>query len=627
MDTQNAYSRADNVAGVHHPIGQHAQHHPDALAVHEATTGRRLTYRDLWNLAGSVAARLTAAGVGPGDACGIALDRSADLVVAMLAVARTGARYVPLDNGAPSLRSAAQLTGTAASAVIGAPGDVARVQALAPGLPVIEVVRECAGDAPGPSHASGPDDALYVNFTSGTSGLPKAVVVPHRAVRRLVEDPTYCTIGPGTRVGNAANPSFDATTFEIWAALSARATVVVLPPVVAAGLDGWLELLRTERVDALFLTTALFHMIAHERPAALGALDTLLVGGEALTPEAARRVLAAGPPKRLVNVYGPTEVTTFATYYDLTPERLDHTDRVPIGHAIQHTTLHVLGPDLLPVPDGERGELCIGGPGVALGYEGRPDLTAERFVTVPGSEDLGTLYRTGDVVSRGRDGRLEIFGRLDRQVKVRGFRVELEEIERAAVASGLVETAVVEKTGEGASAALVGFVVAAAAHDGLEHVAVVEKLQAALAEVLPDYMLPARWSVLDRLPLGPTGKVDRAALLAGGAEAETPQPAPAGSAGSVRSADDGLPDADSVARDVLRLWCEVLDVPDARADDNFIASGGNSILAIQLSSRISEAASVELGPADVLLAADLTELIDVVRRSMSGSGAGGDDNG
>ncbi|MFD5187606.1 non-ribosomal peptide synthetase [Streptomyces sp. NPDC058357] len=613
MDSQNAHSRADSVAGVHHPIGQHAQHHPDALAVHEAATGRRLTYRDLWNLAGSVAARLTAAGVGPGDTCGIALDRGADLVVAMLAVARTGARYVPLDNGAPSRRSAAQLTDTAARALIGAPGDVARAQALAPGLPVIEVVREYAGDPLGASHASGPDDPLYVNFTSGTSGLPKAVVVPHRAVRRLVDDPTYCTLGPGTRVGSAANPSFDATTFEIWATLSARATVVVLPPVVAAGLDGWLELLSTERVDTLFLTTSLFHMIAHERPAALGVLDTLLVGGEALTPEAARRVLAAGPPKRLVNVYGPTEATTFATYYDLTPERLDHTDRVPIGHAIQHTTLHVLGPDLLPVPDGERGELCIGGPGVALGYQGRPDLTAERFVSVPGAEDLGTLYRTGDVVSRGREDRLEIFGRLDRQVKVRGFRVELEEIERAAVATGLVETAVVEKIAEGASAALVGFVLPTV-NDDLEHAVVVGKLRAALAEVLPDYMLPARWSVLDRLPLGPTGKVDRAALLAGGAEVGTPRPAPAG------CADDGLPEADSVLRDVLRLWCEVLDVPDARVDDNFIASGGNSILAIQLSSRVNEAASVDLGPADVLLAADLSELIDVVRRSMSGRG-------
>ncbi|MFE0174033.1 non-ribosomal peptide synthetase [Streptomyces sp. NPDC059002] len=611
MDTQtNVHSRADHVAGVQHPIGQHAQRHPDAPAVHETTTGRRLTYRDLWHLAGAVAVRLTAAGVRPGDACGIALDRGADLVVAMLAVARTGAHYVPLDNGAPAGRSAAQLTGASARAVIGAPGDTARVRELAPELPVVEVVRECGPDPLGTSHASGPDDALYVNFTSGTSGLPKAVVVPHRAVRRLVDAPTYCAVGPGTRVGNAANPAFDATTFEIWATLSARGTVVVLPPVAAVGLDGWLELLRAERVDALFLTTALFHMIAHERPAALGVLETLLVGGEALLPDAARRVLAAGPPQRLVNVYGPTEATTFATYYDLTPERLERLDRVPIGHAIQHTTLHVLGPDLRPVPDGERGELCIGGPGVALGYQGRPDLTAERFVTVPGRTDPGTLYRTGDVVSRGEGGRIEIFGRLDRQVKVRGFRVELEEIERAAVATGLVEAAVVEKTAEGAAASLVGFVLPATG-DSLEPAERTGKLQAALAAVLPDYMLPARWSVLDRLPLGPTGKVDRAALLADDAGAGTPRPS------ADAPADGALPDADPVPGDVLRLWCEVLDVPDARVDDNFIASGGNSILAIQLSSRISEATSAELGPADVLLAADLTELIDAVRRSIS----------
>ncbi|GGW16448.1 amino acid adenylation protein [Streptomyces capoamus] len=613
MDTQNAHSGADSVAGVHHPIGRHAQHHPDALAVHEAATGRRLAYRELWNLSGSVAERLTAAGVRPGDACGIALDRGADLVVAMLAVARTGARYVPLDNAAPSRRSAAQLADTAARALVVAPGDVARAHALAPELPAIEAVRACADDPLVTSHPSGPDDALYVNFTSGTSGLPKAVVVPHRAVRRLVDAPTYCALGPGTRVGSAANPSFDATTFEIWATLSARGTVVVLPPVVAAGLDDWLELLRTEQVDALFLTTALFHMIAHERPAALAVLDTLLVGGEALAPEAARRVLAAGPPKRLVNVYGPTETTTFATYYDLTPERLDGVDRVPIGHAIQHTTLHVLGPDLSPVPDGERGELCIGGPGVALGYHGRPDLTAERFVTVPGAEHLGRLYRTGDVVRTDREGRLEIFGRLDRQVKMRGFRIELEEIERAALATGLVEAAVVEKTGEGASAALVGFV-APAGEDGPEGDALVAGLRAALAEVLPDYMLPARWIVLDRLPLGPTGKVDRVALLDGAVAAETMQPASTGPVG------DGPPEEDPLPRDVLRLWCEVLDMPEASGADNFIASGGNSILAIQLSSRISEAASVDLGPADVLLAADLTELIDVVRRSTAGRG-------
>ncbi|MFJ8313847.1 MULTISPECIES: non-ribosomal peptide synthetase [unclassified Streptomyces] len=605
MDTQtNEHARTDLTAGVHHPIGLHALRHPDASAVHEAATGRRLGYRELWNLAGAVAARLAAAGVRPGDACGIAVDRSADLVVALLAVARAGAFYVPLDAGAPLPRTAAQLADTAARVLVVAPGEASRAQALAPELPVVEVVRECSDDPMGTSRPSRGEDPLYVNFTSGTSGIPKAVVVPHRAVRRLVDAPVYCTLGQGTRVGNAANPAFDATTFEIWATLTARGTVVVLPPVAAVGLDGWLELLRAERVEALFLTTSLFHMIAHERPAALGCLDTLLVGGEALTPGAARRVLAAGPPNRLVNVYGPTEATTFATYYDLTPDRLDQVDRVPIGHAIQQTTLQVLGPDLLPVPDGERGELCVGGPGVALGYLGRPELTTERFITVPGLPDEGTLYRTGDVVRRGPEGRLEIFGRLDRQVKVRGFRVELEEIERAAVATGLTEAAVVEKTGEGPSAALVGFVLPA--DRGPEHAFAAAELQSALAEVLPDYMLPTRWTVLEQLPLGPTGKVDRAALLA---ELAT-RPEAVGSASEEPSGADGP------AGQVRRLWCEVLQVPDARDGDNFIERGGNSILAIQLSSRISEAASVELGPADVLLAADLAELIDAVRRSV-----------
>ncbi|MFI6682995.1 non-ribosomal peptide synthetase [Streptomyces sp. NPDC050485] len=608
MDTQtNAHARADLTAGVHHPIELHALRHPDAPAVREAATGRRLGYRELWNLAGAVAARLAAAGVRPGDACGIAVDRSADLVVALLAVARAGACYVPLDGGAPRPRTAAQLADTAARVLVVAPGDTARARALAPQLPVVEVVRECSDDPLGTSHPSRGEDPLYVNFTSGTSGVPKAVVVPHRAVRRLVDAPVYCAVGQGTRVGNAANPAFDATTFEIWATLAGCGTVVVLPPVAAVGLDGWLELLRTERVEALFLTTSLFHVIAHERPTALGVLDTLLVGGEALTPEAARRVLAAGPPNRLVNVYGPTEATTFATYYDLTPERLDQVDRVPIGQAIQQTTLHVLGPDLLPVPDGERGELCVGGPGVALGYLGRPELTAERFVTAPGLADQGTLYRTGDVVRRGPEGRLEIFGRLDRQVKVRGFRVELEEIERAAVATGLAEAAVVEKTGEGPSAALVGFVLPAGR--GTERAAVIRELRSALAAVLPDYMLPTRWSVLEQLPLGPTGKVDRAALLADLAT----RTAAVGSASEEPSEPS---EADGPAGQVRRLWCEVLQVPDARDGDNFIECGGNSILAIQLSSRISEAVSVELGPADVLLAADLAELTDAVRRSV-----------
>ncbi|MFL6137848.1 MAG: non-ribosomal peptide synthetase [Frankiaceae bacterium] len=597
---------------MHHLVGRHVLRRPDDLAVHDVTSGttsgRQLTYRRLWDLAGAVAVRLLALGVRPGDACGIAIDRSADLVIAMLGVARAGACYLPLDTGAPVQRSAAQLLDAGARCLLVTPRPDDRARALVQGLARVGVPSEPDGDPPAESAEPSPEDPLYVSFTSGTSGRPKGVVVPHRAVRHLVEAPAYCDIERATRVGNAANPAFDATTFEIWATLSNGGTVVVLPPVSAVGLDGWLDLLRAARVDALFLTTSLFHVIAHERPTSLAVLRTLLVGGEALAPEAARRVLAAAPPGRLVNVYGPTETTTFATYYDLTLERLHEVERVPIGRAVQRTTLHVLGPSLRPVPQGDRGELCIGGPGVALAYLGQPELTAERFVTVPEVAGGSPLYRTGDVVRQRPGGELEIFGRLDRQVKVRGFRVELEEIERAAVATGLAEVAVVERIGEGASGSLVGFALPSHA-SAVPAAAVAELLPSRLASVLPDYMVPARWTVLDRLPVGPTGKVDRAALLAASARPRTGGPAAAGSAGRYR------PGADPVHRDVQRLWCEVLGVPDARTEDNFIESGGNSILAIQLSSRISEAASVELGPADVLLAADLAELIDAAQRA------------
>ncbi|MFD8783559.1 non-ribosomal peptide synthetase [Kitasatospora sp. NPDC059599] len=618
---------AAHPTGVHHLIGQHARQHPGAPAVREAVTGRELSYGDLWDLAGDLAARLTDAGLRPGDACGIALDRGAHLVVAVLAAARAGAFYVPLDLDAPAQRSAAQLADAAARFVVTASGD-GRAAAVAPDLPRIEAVRTAGTAAPDhgrTGHDAGGDDPLYVNFTSGTSGRPKAVLVPHRAVLRLVDEPTYCTLRPGTRVANVANPAFDATTFEIWATLAARGTVVVMPSVAATGLDRWLDLLRAEGVAAMFLTTSLFHMIAQERPGALGTLETLLVGGEALSPEAARRVLAAGGPDRLVNVYGPTETTTFATYHDLDAEKLRDLVRAPIGSAIQHTELRVLGPDLAPVPDGDRGELAIGGPGVALGYLGRPELTAERFTTLPDAAGDGVFYRTGDLVRRLPDGSLEIFGRLDRQVKIRGFRVELEEVERAAVATGLATAAVVEKTGEGAAAVLVGFVLPAG--DRHAPARTVTELQTALAGELPGYMLPTRWTVLDAIPLGPTGKADRDALLALD-RPDTPAEASASDAASAPSASDAASVSDAPdpgdgpapqdgdpATEVRRLWREVLEVAEARDEDNFIEAGGNSILAIQLAGRVNEAVSADLGPADVLLATDLADLTEKVLHS------------
>ena len=267
-----------------------------------------------------------------------------------------------------------------------------------------------------------------------------------------------------------------------------------------------MDLIRAERITTMFMTTSLFHMVARERPTAFRTVDTLIVGGEQLELAAARRVLEQGPPRRLVNGYGPTETTTFATWYECTLDSLAGLERAPIGYALQNTRLYVLDENLHPVEPGESGELCVGGPGVALGYLHRPELTTEKFVPEPpvDGQPAGTMYRTGDLVRQLPSGALETLGRRDRQVKLRGFRIELEEIERATVETGLVDSAFVEKVGEGPSATLVGFVLPAVDAPSQQRISP-RQLSAELAQRLPDVHDPGP---LER-PRGPPSRPDR----------------------------------------------------------------------------------------------------------------------
>ncbi|MER7399818.1 non-ribosomal peptide synthetase [Streptomyces sp. NPDC000151] len=612
MYAHTAVPRA-GTRGVHHIVAERVGERPDACAVRDARNGASLTYRQLWERAGRLAHTLATHGVAPGEPVAVDLERGTALIVALLGIARAGAAYLPLDAQAPTDRVATVLADAGVRTVLVDPEDGGRAGRTA-GL---AAVRQVAVDRPAPDQQFDVPDApdvpvdgdspLYVGYTSGSTGTPKGVVVPHRAVRRLVTDATFCTIAPGDRVGQAANPAFDATTFEVWGALTAGATLVVLPTVVDLAMDRWAALLQNEDITTLFLTTSLFHLVARTRPGALHTLRNLVVGGEQLDLAAVRAVLAAGPPGRLVNGYGPTEATVFATSFDCTDASLAGRDRIPIGRAIQQTTLHLLDEKLRPVAPGQPGELCIGGPGVAKGYLGQPERTARSFVPEPGT---GTpMYRTGDLVRELPDGELELVGRADRQVKLRGYRIELEEIERAAVATGLAEAAFVTKVGEGPAARLAGaFLPTAAARGGTG------ELAAALARALPAYMLPGSWTPLESLPLHSTGKADRGRIEAAieaaaesAAEAVHRQQQPAGP--SVPPLGDPVADA------LARIWAEVLGTPAAAPDQDFLSLGGNSLLATQAAARIREVLAADIEPYDILLAAGIGELAGRVRES------------
>jgi amino acid adenylation domain-containing protein len=588
----------DDARPIHLLVADHVHRDPHRPAVFEPASGRAVSYGELWHISGALAHQLNRAGVGRGDTVALSLPRGIALIVAMLGVARAGAAYLPVDAAAPAGRVRDMLAAAGASILL-AQEDDPRAGALRR----LEVPTSAPIEDRAPDAENRPDDPVYVMFTSGSTGVPKGVVVPHRAVHRLVVEPLFCTVLPGQRVAHTSNPAFDASTFEVWGALAAGGCVVPLPAVTDLPIDEWTSLLADLAIDAMFLTTSLFHMIARERPAALRTVGTVMVGGEQLDLPAVRRVLAAGPPGRLVNGYGPTETTTFAAYFDCDEAGLAGRARIPIGHPLQRTSLHVLDMDLRPVPDGDVGELCIGGPGVALGYVGRPDLTAERFVVRPGGE---RLYRSGDLARVLPDGVYEVLGRRDRQVKLRGFRIELDEIEAAATATGRVSAAYVEKIGEGPQAVLAAAVVPVGEP-------ALPELTAELSAVLPAYMIPATWKVLDRVPLGPTGKADRAAIVAvlaarssAGAQADPahddagPAPATAGE------------DVTSVLR---HIWREVLGAEPADAA-NFLDEGGNSLMAVQFAGRVQSRIGVRTEPFDVLLAetfADLAAQIEAVR--------------
>ncbi|MEH0516599.1 amino acid adenylation domain-containing protein [Streptomyces sp. B21-079] len=532
---------------------------PDAVALD--FTDETLTYAELAARSERLAHALVARGVAPEAVVGLAMEQSAALVVAMLAVVTAGAAFLPLDTGHPTSRLAYMVEDSGACVVL-----ADRHVDFAGTVPVVHVEDLVRSTARTPLPAVHPEQRACVLYTSGSTGRPKGVETIHRGIVRLVCDAAYLPLEPEDVVAQAANVSFDAASLEVWGALLNGARLVgirkddVLSP----------ELLRarieTVGVTVMFLTTALFHQCADAEPAMFGSLRTLLFGGE---PADARRVAAvrrATPAVRLVNGYGPTEGTTFASTYDpVDPD--PGAARVPIGRPIAQTRLHVLDESGRETGIGVPGELFLAGAGLARGYVGRPDLTAERFV--PSPFGVGErLYRTGDVARWREDGVLECLGRADSQVKIRGVRIEPEEIASVLAAHPGVSAAVVALRGEGDARRLVAYVVA---EDGRQ--AEPRELRAHLAERLPDAMVPALYVTLTELPITPNGKVDLRALPDAFDEH------------TVQAANRVAP-AGPRQELIAGIWEELLGVRGIGAHDDFFALGGHSLLAARAASRI-----------------------------------------
>ncbi|MET4660684.1 amino acid adenylation domain-containing protein/non-ribosomal peptide synthase protein (TIGR01720 family) [Streptomyces sp. PvP037] len=565
---------------------------PELLALRAAATpdrealvcgGLSLTYAELTDRVERIAAWLRERGVRDEEPVAIAMDRSAEYVLAVLGVIRAGAVYVPVDHRWPPARRAHVLADSGVKVIL-EQGD----------LPDHHPLPE--GGVPMPP---GAERVAYIMYTSGSTGRPKGVAVTHRGIGDLAADSRFAN-GSQERVLLQSAHAFDASTYQMWIPLLNGATLVVGPPgdldIATIG-----RVLAADRITATLFTTGLFRLIAAEAPEVLRPLREVWTGGEALPAASVRQVLDACPDLTVVNAYGPTEVTVMAAAHSL-PPGASVPESVPIGRPMDGKRVLVLDSGLRLCPPGVAGELYVAGVGLARGYVGRADLTAERFVADPYGGPGERLYRTGDVVRWRADGLLEFVGRRDNQVKLRGFRIELGEIESVLAGHDAVgQIAVVVREDRPGVRHLVGYAVPAAGAT-LD----TEQLRAWAAERLPEYMVPRPVVALDALPLTTNGKLDVAAL-----------PAPE------HTEDDARAPRTPHEELLCGLFAEVLGLESVSVHDNFFEHGGHSLLATRLVSRVRTVLGVELPirrvfeePTPAALAARLTDATAAARPAL-----------
>ena len=569
--------------------------HP-ALAFCNASVWEEWSYQKLANRARSLASRLNSIGIGHGDAVGIISSRYPDTIAAMIAILDLGAYYVPLDPSYPETRLRLLCDSAGVSEIFSAV-PISPARCFPKAVHVLDSVDDTQGkplEVEAGRIRLAPEAPAYIMFTSGSTGEPKGVIVPHRAIVRLIDKPNFMLLDASRIFLQLAPLGFDASTLEVWGPLLNGGTCVLYPDSQLPTTSGLRAVISDTGVNSIWLTASLFNAIVDQDLQSLAGLEEILTGGEALSVPHVCKALAGLVGTRFINGYGPTENTTFTVCYRIPPEFSDGEPRVPIGMPISGTDIAIVDQHLRPVPVGTEGELIALGEGVALGYVNDPSLTQERFIEITGKNGVAARgYRTGDRVVERRDGLIDFLGRYDDQVKIDGYRIEPGEIERViAGMKGIRECRVLVHSGPAGQKRIAAYVVAINPESS-------QNLKHRLGEVLPAFMVPHFLYVVDALPINLNGKLDKSAL---------PDP--------FRQAPDmkiGMRVPELVM--VADAWKQILGQSPSSEDVNFFDAGGTSLEAVRLHGLLCERFARSLDSTFVFEFTTITRQAEALRSS------------
>ncbi|MEC1022070.1 bacitracin non-ribosomal peptide synthetase BacA [Bacillus paralicheniformis] len=568
---------------LHELFEEQAMKTPDHTAL--VFGAQRMTYRELNEKANQTARLLREKGIGKGSIAAIIADRSFEMIIGIIGILKAGGAYLPIDPETPKDRMAFMLSDTKAAVLLtqGKAADGIDCEA-----DIVQLDKEASdGFSKEPlSSVNDSGDTAYIIYTSGSTGTPKGVVTPHYSVIRVVQNTNYIDITEDDVILQLSNYSFDGSVFDIFGALLNGASLVLIEKEALLNINRLGSAINKEKVSVMFITTALFNMIADIHVDCLSNLRKILFGGERASIPHVRKVLNHVGRDKLIHVYGPTESTVYATYYFIN-EIDDEAETIPIGSPLANTSVLIMDEAGKLLPIGVPGELCIAGDGLSKGYLNQEELTAEKFIPhpfIPGER----LYKTGDLAKWLPDGNIEFIGRIDHQVKIRGFRIELGEIEsRLEMHEDINETIVIVREDEESRPYICAYITA-------NREISLDELKGFLGEKLPKYMIPAYFVNMDKLPLTKNGKVDRKALpepdRTAGAESEYEAP------------------QNETEEKLAAIWCDVLHIEKAGIHDHFAQMGGHSLHAMELIAKIKEKMNVEIPLHQLFKLATIKEL-------------------